>query len=179
VNASQVEIREARSAADEDAAAQLMAAYLTWGSEQLNEHYGVSEAPASPSEVRQKLDVYRPPAGRLLLAYRGDRAVGVGALRRLSDGAARLIDSALEDGAKVIRLDTARFMTAAHGLYRSRGFIERPPMTKARFLPTCTGIGSSSNGASQMSLRMPTALDNVSVQPRAARGSALARLVDG
>jgi GNAT superfamily N-acetyltransferase len=149
VNAAEVEIREAESAAEMDAAASLMADYLTWGSEQLLEHYGVSEAPATPSEVREKLDAYRPPAGRILLAYRSGRAIGVGALRRLSDGAAeikrmyvtpearslhigsrlldRLIASALEDGADIIRLDTAGFMSAAHRLYRSRGFVERPP----------------------------------------------------
>jgi GNAT superfamily N-acetyltransferase len=142
----EVEIREAKSAADEDAAARLMADYLNWGSEQLLEHYGVSEAPANASEVRAKLDTYRPPAGRLLLAYWAGRAVGVGALRQLPDGTAeikrmyvvpearslhigsqlldRLIDSAVEDGASLIRLDTAGFMSAAHGLYRSRGFVE-------------------------------------------------------
>jgi GNAT superfamily N-acetyltransferase len=149
MNASEVEIREAKSAADKNAAATLMADYLIWGSEQLLEHYGVSEAPASASEVLEKLDAYQPPAGRLLLAYSSCRAVGVGALRRLPDGAAEikrmyvtpearslhigsrlldhLIDSALEDGADVIRLDTAGFMSAAHRLYRSRGFVERPP----------------------------------------------------
>jgi ribosomal protein S18 acetylase RimI-like enzyme len=149
VNASEVEIREAKSAADEDAAARLMADYLSWGSEQLLEHYGVIEAPANASEVRAKLDPYRPPAGRLLLAYRGGRAVGVGALRQLPDGAAEikrmyvapearslhigsrlldhLIESAVGGGADLIRLDTAGFMSAAHALYRSRGFVECQP----------------------------------------------------
>ena len=149
MNAAEVEIREAKSAADEDDAARLVAEYLAWGSEQLLEHYGVSEAPAKASEVREKLNAYQPPAGRLLLAFWSGRAVGVGALRRLPDGAVeikrmyvapearslhigsrlldRLIDSALEGGADFIRLDTAGFMSAAHGLYRSRGFVERPP----------------------------------------------------
>jgi hypothetical protein len=49
MNASEIEIREASSAADMDAAATLMVDYLTWGSEQLLQHYGVSEAPASAS----------------------------------------------------------------------------------------------------------------------------------
>ena len=49
MDASDVEIREARSAEDEAAAATLMAAYLTWGSQQLLEQYGVREAPADPS----------------------------------------------------------------------------------------------------------------------------------
>jgi hypothetical protein len=45
MDASEVEIREARSEADEAAAASLMAAYLTWGGERLREEYGVEERP--------------------------------------------------------------------------------------------------------------------------------------
>ena len=30
-------------------------------------------------------------------------------------------------GARIVRLDTCRFITAAQGLYRSRGFLGRPP----------------------------------------------------
>jgi ribosomal protein S18 acetylase RimI-like enzyme len=126
-----------------------MAAYLSWGAERLREEYGVEEAPANPSEVRGTLAAYQPPGGRLLLAYSSGHPVGVGALRLLPDGIAeikrmyvapearslhigsrlldRLIDAAVQAGAGVIRLDTARFMSAAQGLYRSRGFIERPP----------------------------------------------------
>jgi GNAT superfamily N-acetyltransferase len=147
MDASDVEIREARSAEDEAAAATLMAAYLTWGSQQLLEQYGVREAPADPSEV--SLDAYQPPSGRLLLAVCSGCPVGVGALRQLPDGAAeikrmyvaqearslhigsrlldRLIDLAAQAGADVVRLDTARFMSDAQRLYRSRGFVERPP----------------------------------------------------
>jgi ribosomal protein S18 acetylase RimI-like enzyme len=118
------------------------------GARQLLEHYGVDQAPADPSHVRAGLDSYRAPSGCLLIAYSVGRPVGVGALRRLPDGAAeikrmyvipearslgigsrvldRLLESAAETGAKTVRLDTAGFMSAAHGLYRSRGFIERP-----------------------------------------------------
>jgi ribosomal protein S18 acetylase RimI-like enzyme len=100
-------------------------------------------------KVRASLEAYQPPRGRLLLASSAGLPVGVGALRLLPDGAAEikrmyvvpearslrigsrlldsLIDSAVQAGAEVIRLDTAQFMTAAHRLYRSRGFIERPP----------------------------------------------------
>jgi ribosomal protein S18 acetylase RimI-like enzyme len=39
----------------------------------------------------------------------------------------RLLESATEMGARTVLLDTAGFMSAAHGLYRSRGFAERPP----------------------------------------------------
>jgi ribosomal protein S18 acetylase RimI-like enzyme len=50
------------------------------------------------------------------------RSLGIGS--RLLD---RLLEAAAETGATVVRLDTAGFMSAAHGLYHSRGFTERPP----------------------------------------------------
>ena len=149
MDASEVEIREARSEADEAAAATLMAAYLAWGGERVREEYGVEEKLADPSQVAETLSAYRRPTGLLLLARSSGRPVGVGALRQLPDGAAeikrmyvvpdarslhigsRMLDhmiaSAVEFGANVIRLDTARFMVEAHGLYRSRGFVGRPP----------------------------------------------------
>ena len=144
-----VEIREARSETEEADAAELMAAYLSWGAQQLREQYDIDEAPADPTQVRSGLDAYRAPGGCLLIAYSGGRPVGVGALRQLPDGAAeikrmyvipearslgigsglldRLLESATETGATTVRLDTAEFMSAAHGLYRSRGFTDRPP----------------------------------------------------
>jgi ribosomal protein S18 acetylase RimI-like enzyme len=145
----QVVIRQVESPDEEDDAARLMAAYLRWGAEQLRHEYGVGDAPADAVDVRAGLDAYRPPAGRLLVAYSAGEAVGVGALRRLQDGAgeikrmyvvpearslgigSRLLDallhSAQDAGIGVVRLDTAGFMTSAHRLYRSRGFIERSP----------------------------------------------------
>jgi GNAT superfamily N-acetyltransferase len=39
----------------------------------------------------------------------------------------RLLDQAAELGATTVLLDTCRFMTEAQQLYRSRGFVERPP----------------------------------------------------
>ena len=149
MDASEVEIREARTEADEAAAATLMVAYLTWGGERLRDEYGVEEEPADPSQVAGTLGAYRRSTGLLLLAHWSGRPVGVGALRRLPDGAAEikrmyvvpdarslhigsrmldhLIASTIEFSADVIRLDTARFMVEAHRLYRSRGFVERPP----------------------------------------------------
>ena len=149
MDATDFEIREARSETEEADAAELMAAYLKWGTQQLWEHYGVDDAPADPSHVRAGLDSYRAPSGCLLVAYSASRPVGVGALRQLPGGAAeikrmfvipearslgigsrlldRLLESAAETGATTVLLDTAGFMSAAHVLYRSRGFIERAP----------------------------------------------------
>lgn len=145
----EIQIREVQSEADVAAAATLMAAYLTWGMEQLRKQYGVEEPPADPRQVREGLGSYERPAGIIVLAEMAGRPVGVGALRRLPDGAAEikrmyvlpearslhigsrmldhLVGLASELGASVVRLDTAGFMVDAHRLYRSRGFSECPP----------------------------------------------------
>src|SRR6266508_3683765 len=68
MDASEAEIREAYSDADDAAAATLMAAYLTWAHDRLREEYGVQEEPADPSQVAAALGAYRRPSGVLLLA---------------------------------------------------------------------------------------------------------------
>jgi ribosomal protein S18 acetylase RimI-like enzyme len=91
---------------------------------------------------------YAPPAGRLLLAWDGEAAVGCGALRSIGSGVAELkrmwtrpaargrgvaraVASALLEAARTeryrtVRLDTLTWMTAARGLYSSLGFRECP-----------------------------------------------------
>jgi len=142
-------IRGAAPGVDDDAVATLMVAYLTWAIERLASEHGVDEPPTDPSLVREGLANYRPPAGRLLLAECDGQPVGVGALRTLRTGVVevkrmyvapdwrnrhvgsaildRLLDQAGELGATTVLLDTCRFMTEAQQLYRSRGFVERPP----------------------------------------------------
>jgi GNAT superfamily N-acetyltransferase len=99
--------------------------------------------------VPKTLREFRRPRGVLLLAERDGEPVGVGAVRRLSDGVVevkrmyvvaacrglhvgsaildRLISEARGMGAVTLRLDTCRFMSEAQRLYRSRGFVERGP----------------------------------------------------
>ena len=142
-------IREARPAADDAAVAALMAEYLTWGNQRLREEYGLAEVPSDPAKVSASLAGYRAPAGLLLVAEVHGRMAGIAALRRLGPEVAevkrmyvapparsrhagsalldRLLAAAQGWGVRSVRLDTARFMTEAHRLYRSRGFIERPP----------------------------------------------------
>jgi len=122
---------------------------MQWAHERLARELGVQEPPADPAEIRDHLDDYRPPKGRLLLAECDGQAAGVGALRMLATGVAevkrmyvapqwrdlhlgsaildRLLDEARARRAGTVRLDTCVFMTDAQRLYRSRGFAERSP----------------------------------------------------
>lgn len=90
-----------------------------------------------------------PPSGRFYLVQFDTRAVGVGCLKKLSEGvgeiqrmfvppsfrgrgvgraiATRLIDDARSIGYRKIRLESLGFLKAAHRLYRSLGFEEIEP----------------------------------------------------
>lgn len=146
---AEFELREAIAGADDEAVTQLFAEYLAWAHPKLREEYGIEDPPTSPEKIAATLVAFRRPSGVLLLAEHEGQALGVGALRRHSPVVAevkrmfvrpharslhvgssildRLIEDARAMGARVLRLDTVRFMTDAQRLYRSRGFLERPP----------------------------------------------------
>lgn len=136
---------------DEAAIRRLWLEYLTWGNEEMQARHGVH--PHSPREAVdadiQSIAKFLPPEGRLVVAYRHGEACGVGCLRRIGNdtgeikrmyvdptlrraGAGRAILDALmiaaeEAGYARVRLDSPRFMTAAHALYRSKGFVDIDP----------------------------------------------------
>ena len=98
------------------------------------------------SELKQLPVMYGKPTGSLILVMQGDRSVGCGALRKLSDGvcemkrlyirsearklnlgrrvAERLVEKAAALGYAAVRLDTLAQMAPAQKLYRSLGFRE-------------------------------------------------------
>jgi GNAT superfamily N-acetyltransferase len=121
--------------------------YLQWGNVKLNEEFGFQfDIAAMLEEDMNTLGKFMPPQGRLLLGYVDDQPMGIACLKVLTktigevkrmyvrpqarnQGLGRallnqLTEEARQIGYKRIRLDSARFMTKAHKLYRSAGFRE-------------------------------------------------------
>jgi GNAT superfamily N-acetyltransferase len=145
-----VDIRDADLPRDLDPVERLWLEYLTWGNDGLESRYGfrlpVREAVKHDLATISK---FQRPDGRLLLAFEGDVAVGTACMRRIGPATAEIkrmyvqpshrgagVGRALLDqlmaAAQVaayerVRLDSPDFMTAAHGLYRSDGFVEIGP----------------------------------------------------
>ena len=84
-----IELREA-TPEDDDAVVALMTAYLTWAHTILRDQYGVEEPPTDPSRERDSLAALRRPSGMTVLAERGGRAIGVGAVRGLNTDVAEI-----------------------------------------------------------------------------------------
>jgi len=141
-----VEVREAKLPDDIDCIRQLWIDYLTWGNDQMQMLYGVH--PHNPKEAVVKdiemIEKFLPPNGRLMLAFMDKIAIGIGCLKSIDteigelkrmyvnpsfrkNGAGRailqsILNAAKETGYKKLRLDSPKFMEAAHSLYRSFGF---------------------------------------------------------
>jgi GNAT superfamily N-acetyltransferase len=148
------EIREADLSRDLEAVGRLWLDYLTWGNDGLEARYGF-RLPVREAVERDLASVakFQPPDGRLLLAFEDDLAVGTACMQRIGPdtaeikrmyvershrhaGAGRgmldeLIAAARSAGYERIRLDSPVFMTAAHSLYRSSGFVEIGPYAES------------------------------------------------
>ena len=121
--------------------------YLQWANAKVEENFGVGfDIVAMLEEDMNTLDKFMPPKGRLLLGHVDDQPMGIACLKALTDsigeikrmyvrpearnrGLGRaLLNQLLEEAGQIgyerVRLDSARFMTEAHKLYRSAGFHE-------------------------------------------------------
>ena len=121
--------------------------YLQWANAKVKENFGVSfDIATMLEEDMNTLDKFMPPKGRLLLGYVEDQPMGIACLKELMNnigeikrmyvrpqarkrGLGRtLLNQVLEEarqiGYTLVRLDSARFMTEAHQLYRTNGFRE-------------------------------------------------------
>jgi GNAT superfamily N-acetyltransferase len=128
--------------------------YLMWCGERLAEEHAVifddpdAVVAAHHQQFTEELPHLLGPRGRLLVAQASSEVVGVGALKPVDSAVAeikrmyvrpqargqgigraileRLLTDARMIGYQVARLETAAFMRAAHNLYRSMGFQDRP-----------------------------------------------------
>ena len=150
MNNSPVLVRNVLIPNDLEAVRKLWFDYLTWGNNEMQSLYGVH--PHDPKEAVEQdillIDKFLPPQGRLVLSVYEDKICGLGSLKSINTeigeikrmyvdpsfrkiGAGRailqsLINAAKETGYKKVRLDSPKFMEAAHALYRSFGFKDIP-----------------------------------------------------
>ncbi len=132
------------------AARRLITEYLQWLAVGAAERYGLSfDIEAMVSADLEASSRFWPPHGRFYVIRSRSSFVGVGGLKQLSTevgeiermyvqphvrgiGAGRrllerLINDGREIGYRVLKLESLKFLTAAHTLYRSVGFVEIPP----------------------------------------------------
>ena len=145
-NGLPVEIRNVVIPDDLNNVRKLWLDYLVWGNNEMQALYGIH--PHNPAEAVEQdielIDKFQPPQGRLLLAIYEGNVCGLGSLKSIGSeigeikrmfvdpnfrrvGAGRallsgLLAEARKAGYKKVRLDSPKFMEAAHALYRSVGF---------------------------------------------------------
>lgn len=143
---SNVEVRYAQIPEDLERIKKLWFDYLVWGNDKMQERYGVH--PHNPTEAVeqdiQQISKFQPPFGQLIIAVYEGEICGLGSLKGINSeigeikrmfvdptfrriGAGRtilqgLLEESKKAGYKKVRLDSPKFMEAAHLLYRSFGF---------------------------------------------------------
>lgn len=145
-----LELQAVESPAQRDAARSLIGEYLAWVAGVAQERYGIRfDVKAMVRSDLANGSAFFAPAGRLYLVRWQGRSVGVGALRSLAPGIgelqrmyvqpvarglgagrlllARLIEDARGLGHGRLRLESLKALEAAHGLYRSAGFVDIDP----------------------------------------------------
>ncbi len=147
------ELADARR--DRDPLTEFNIDYLDWLDANIQRDFGLALSallgepiPDYVARTLPQLCSASPPEGAFYLVHRDGRAVGMGGVRRTSDGAAemkrvfvrpdqrgsglgavivkRLIADAASFGYRSMRLDSGPFMTSAHRLYEAEGFRDCP-----------------------------------------------------
>ena len=150
-----VTISQVESQDDHDDVRELLSEYITWATDQARELYNeIVDVDEMLDHSMSEIDLFSPPSGRLLLARHECVAAGVAFMKSIREDTCeikrmyvrpafrgkkigrnllnQLIQEANEIGCSKILLDSARFMSEAHSLYRSAGFkdIELYPETE-------------------------------------------------
>jgi ribosomal protein S18 acetylase RimI-like enzyme len=143
-------IHQAETEADISQVRELFSEYLYWANARVEEHFDVSfDIESMLEDNMNELQIFMPPDGCLLLADYDGILAGIACMKHMRDQIGeikrmyvqdtfrgegigrelllRLLDEGREIGYTSIRLDSARFMTEAHALYRSAGFEEIDP----------------------------------------------------
>ena len=145
-----IELVAVNDAVTREAARDLIAEYLRWIASVAAASYGLSfdvdAMVASDIEDRAK---FYPPSGRFYVIRREGANVGVGCLKRITPAVAeiqrmyvqphvrgvgagrlllqQLLSDARAIGYEAVRLESLKFLSAAHALYKSVGFAEITP----------------------------------------------------
>ncbi len=145
-----IELVAVDDVATRDAARDLITEYLRWIAGLAAASYGLSfdiDAMVR-SDIEDRAKFY-PPSGRFYVVRREDANVGVGCLKRLTPSVAeiqrmyvqprvrgvgigrlllhQLLSDARAIGYAAVRLESLKFLSAAHALYKSVGFAEITP----------------------------------------------------
>jgi GNAT superfamily N-acetyltransferase len=147
---SAVELLPVEDASTREAARRLIAEYLRWIAGCAATKYGLSfDVDAMVVSDLDDESKFYPPSGRFYVIRHASSYVGVGCLKRLTPTVAeiqrmyvqphargigagrRLLERLLSDaraiGYEIVRLESLKFLSAAHALYRSVGFVEITP----------------------------------------------------
>lgn len=150
MTAAAIELVAVDDAATREAARQLIAEYLRWIASGAAASYGLSfDVDAMVTSDLEDPSKFYPPDGRFYVIRREDAYVGVGCLKRLTPSVAeiqrmyvqphvrgvgagrlllqQLLSDARQIGYEAVRLESLKFLSAAHALYRSAGFVEITP----------------------------------------------------
>lgn len=124
--------------------------YLQWANDRNAEEFGIRlDIDAMIKDNMSTLDNFEPPRGRLLLARVDGAVAGCICLQQLAGDIAEVkrlyvrpdfrqrgvgsalvkavVDEAQQAGYKIIRLDSANYMTNAHAVYAAHGFTPIEP----------------------------------------------------
>ena len=153
-----IRIHQVETDQDKAHVRELFLEHLQWANERLNEEYDIDfDIESMVERDMAGLEIFLPPHGRLLLATEGSQVIALACLKRSRDDVAEikrmfvrpasrgqgvgrmlleaLIAEARQIGYSTIRLDSTRFMKAAHSLYRSAGFQEIGPYQESEIPP--------------------------------------------
>ena len=146
-------IRPVATAEDREYVRSLSVEYLRWVFTELNAEFDagwdVDAVTGIVDEWMPTLKKFSPPDGQFLLVYVAEEAVGMGALRKLSDDICEikrmyvrpayrgqglgkailnaLLEIAREGHFRIVRLDSPKISRSARALYRSMGFYDIEP----------------------------------------------------